>query len=271
MKIFLSILLCLNLLFGLDLLLLSEYKDQNVSGWLLSEKLDGIRAYWDGKNLLSRGGKILHTTSDFTECFPPFALDGELYTKHNDFENIQSIVTDLLPDKDGWSKIKFHVFDLPNASGGLLERLNVLSKFLEISPCKSIKVIKQTPISDINEANIILNKILKDGGEGIVLRNPSTPYEGTRSKNAIKLKAFKDSECKVIKILNGKGRLNGVMGSILCEDLISKKRFKIGSGFSDKQRKNPPKIGSIVTYKFQNLTKNGLPRFPVFLRIRMRL
>ena len=41
-----------------ELLLLETYKDQNISGWLMSEKLDGVRAYWDGEKLISRGGKV---------------------------------------------------------------------------------------------------------------------------------------------------------------------------------------------------------------------
>ena len=77
-----------------ELLKLSEYKGQDVGGWLASEKLDGVRAYWDGRNLLSRNGKILAAPGGWSAHFPPFALDGELYTARGEFEKIQSTVMD---------------------------------------------------------------------------------------------------------------------------------------------------------------------------------
>jgi len=119
---------CLSFAFGagqgkFELLRLSEFKDQNVSGWLASEKRDGVRAYWDGENLLSRQGKRLNAPQSFTKNFPNFALDGELYAKELKFEEIQATVMDKLPDEKAWNRLKFHVFDVPEASGGLLDRL----------------------------------------------------------------------------------------------------------------------------------------------------
>jgi len=61
-----------------NLLLLKVYTDQNVTGWVMSEKLDGIRAYWDGKRLLTRSGKVIHAPDWFLKDYPPFAIDGEL-------------------------------------------------------------------------------------------------------------------------------------------------------------------------------------------------
>ena len=81
-----------------DLLLLKVYKDQNITGWVMSEKLDGIRAYWDGKNLISRGGNIIYAPKWFTKDYPSFELDGELWTKRKDFENISSIVRQYFLD-----------------------------------------------------------------------------------------------------------------------------------------------------------------------------
>ena len=117
-----------------ELLKLSEYKGQNVGGWLASEKLDGVRAYWDGRNLRSRNGKILAAPEGWSAHFPPFALDGELYTARGEFEKIQSIVMDKTPNEAAWSEIKFYVFDVPGASGGLLERLSELEKFILKNP-----------------------------------------------------------------------------------------------------------------------------------------
>ena len=270
-----------------ELLKLSEYKGQNVGGWLASEKLDGVRAYWDGRNLLSRNGKILAAPGAWSAHFPPFALDGELYTARGEFEKIQSIVMDKMPSATAWSEVKFYVFDVPEAGGGLLERLSELEKFIAKNPQagQNLKIIKQIKVKDNVEFEAFAEAVIANGGEGAVVREPSTPYERKRSKNALKYKKFKDAECEVTAINAGTGKYAGLMGSVTCKALsaavsnsdeqndellqpASGVKFKIGSGFSDRDRANPPKIGSIITYKYQNLTAKGVPRFPVFLRVR---
>ena len=279
-RIVFALLVLLNFAFSLNLLRLSEFKDQNVSGWLASEKLDGVRAYWDGENLLSRQGKKLNAPLSFTKNFPKFALDGELYAKELKFEEIQASVMDKLPDEKAWSKLKFHVFDVPEASGGLPRRLEVLAKFLKNEPNQNLIIIKQIKMRDNAQFLKFTESIIAKGGEGAVVREPNAPYERKRSKNALKFKKFKDAECEVITINKGSGKYANLAGSLTCKALGSKDDkekagepkegtiFKIGSGLSDKNRQDPPKIGSIITYKFQNLTANGKPRFPIFLRIR---
>ena len=264
-----------------ELLKLSEYKGQNVGGWLASEKLDGVRAYWDGRNLRSRNGKILAVPEGWSAHFPPFALDGELYTARGEFEKIQSTVMDKTPSATAWSEIKFYVFDVPEASGGLLERLSELEKFIAKNPQagQNLKIIKQVKVKDNSEFEAFAEHIVAKGGEGAVAREPNAPYERKRSKNALKYKKFKDAECEVTAINAGTGKYAGLMGSVTCkvlsaagsnsdEQIAGGVKFKIGSGFSDRDRANPPKIGSIITYKYQNLTAKGVPRFPVFLRVR---
>lgn len=264
-----------------ELLKLSEYKGQNVGGWLASEKLDGVRAYWDGRNLLSRNGKILAAPEAWSAHFPPFALDGELYTARGEFEKIQSIVMDKTPSVTAWSEVKFYVFDVPEAGGGLLERLSELEKFILQNPQsgQNLKIIKQVKVKDNAEFEAFAEAIIANGGEGAVVREPNAPYEQKRSKNALKYKKFKDAECEVTAINAGTGKYAGLMGSVTCKSLGAAGstqdkqiphgvKFKVGSGFSDRNRANPPKIGSIITYKYQNLTAKGLPRFPVFLRVR---
>ena len=264
-----------------ELLKLSEYKGQNVGGWLASEKLDGVRAYWDGRNLLSRNGKILAAPEGWSAHFPSFALDGELYTARSEFEKIQSTVMDKTPSIAAWSEVKFYVFDVPEAGGGLLERLSELKKFILKNPQsgQNLKIIKQIKVKDNSEFEAFAEAVIAKGGEGAVVREPNVPYERKRSKNALKYKKFKDAECEVTAINAGTGKYAGLMGSVTCKALSAAGsssdgqiphgvKFKVGSGFSDEERANPPKIGSIITYKYQNLTAKGLPRFPVFLRVR---
>ena len=89
----------------------------------------------------------------------------------------------------------------------------------------------------------------------------------TRNDDLLKLKTYLDAEARVLKIISGKKKFQGMMGAILVENEEGIK-FKIGSGFSDSTRKNPPAIGSIITYKYYGKTKDNKPRFASFLMIR---
>ncbi len=244
------------------LLLLKTYKEQNISGWVMSEKLDGIRAYWDGKHLISRGGKIIHAPKWFTKNYPPFEIDGELWSKRKDFENISSIVRDKTPSEK-WHEIKHYIFEVPNAKGGLFERL------AKVKPYENniLKIIPQIFIKDKKELKHFLTTIEKKGAEGVVVRDPNALYIGKRTNKALKVKTFLDKECRIIAYNKGHGKYQNMMGSVTCR-MDNNITFKIGSGFTIQERKNPPPIGSLITFKFQEFTKYGKPRFPVFLRIR---
>ncbi len=254
-----------------DLFLLQTYDgSQDVVGWVMSEKLDGVRGIWDGKRLISRSGGILHAPQWFIQNFPPFSLDGELWTKRADFENISSIVRSHKPD-NRWRQIGYHVFEVPHQAGGLLDRLSVLDDYLQHHPNEHLKVIPQTKIHSKSQLQQFLTQINATGGEGVVVRNPLMPYQTGRLSSSLKVKKYRDSECIVRAILPGKGKYTNKMGSLTCEMIepIGNGRvLKIGSGFSDAMRETPPPIGSRITFKYYGLTKNGKPRFPVFLRIR---
>ena len=246
-----------------NLLLLETYKDQNISGWVMSEKLDGIRAYWDGKNLISRGGKIINPPKWFIKNYPPFEVDGELWSKRGDFENISSIVRDKIPSEN-WKQISHYIFEVPNAKGGLFNRLD------KVKPYENdhLKVLEQIFIKDKNDLKEFLKSIENKKGEGVVVRDPNKPYIDKRTSSALKVKSFHDTECKVIGYTKGKGKFENMMGSVICK-LPNSIEFKIGSGFSKKERIYPPKIGTIITFKYKEFTKYGKPRFPVYLRVRV--
>jgi DNA ligase-1 len=245
-----------------NLLLLKVYKDQNITGWVMSEKLDGIRAYWDGKNLLTRSGNIIHAPKWFTKDYPPFEIDGELWTKRKDFENISSIVRDKNPSKE-WMQIKHYIFEVPNTKGGLLERLSNVKPYQN----SIIKIIPQLLIKDKNHLQQFLMDIDSKGGEGVVVRDPKALYIAKRTNKALKVKTFLDKECRIIAHNGGHGKFKGLLGSVTCV-LDNNTTFKIGSGFKLKERKNPPSVGSVITFKYKEFTKYGKPRFPVFLRVR---
>ena len=249
-----------------ELMLLKEWEGQDVSGWLMSEKMDGVRAYWDGQKLISRGGVELSPPAWFTEGFPPFAVDGELWSKRGDFENIISIVKKKEPH-DGWKNIAFYAFDVPSENGGLIQRLVKLEYYLKLNQADYLKVAKQITCKNEEHLKSFFQEIEKGGGEGVVVRNPDTKYVTKRDPSSLKIKSFHDAECEVVEHHKGEGKYKNSFGSLTCktdEGIM----FDIGSGFSESERKNPPAIGSKITYKFQEITKGGKPRFPVYMRMK---
>ena len=226
----------------------------------MSEKLDGVRAYWDGKKLISRSGRVFATPSFFIKEFPKHKLDGELWIKRSSFSQVVSIVNKKEPHA-GWKKITYNIFEVPDAAGNLLERLK------NIKTTKYIKIIKQIKVKNKNHLDEFLKSVELKGGEGIVVRDGALPYFSGRTKNALKVKSYIDEECEVVGHNRGSGKYKDILGSLSCK-MKNNKVIKIGSGFKTLQRENPPKIGAIITFKYYGLTSKGNPRFPIFLRER---
>lgn len=270
---------CACFAFASDILLLNKISEQeiqkkNFNGYLMSEKLDGIRGIWEAGKFKTRQDNPIHTPSYFTYNFPSFKLDGELWIARAKFDEVSALIRSGSLDSSLWKSVTYNVFDVPNACEEfkltpctLSNRLKVLERYLQQNPNPYIKIIKQIPIKDQEHLKEFYKDIIFNKGEGVVIRKDFAPYEKGRSKNALKLKPYEDAECKVIAYTEGKGKFQGKIGALLCQ-MPNDRVIKIGSGLKDKDRENPPKIGSIVTYKFNGLTKNSLPRFPVFLHIR---
>ena len=250
-----------------DLLLLSRYQpDMDINGWYMSEKLDGIRAYWDGRQLLSRKGNPFAAPAWFTADLPPFALDGELWIARQHFEETASITSREQPDP-GWRRISYNIFEVPGAPGGLNARLGRLRHYLAEHPVAHLRIIPQQRCRDTAHLQMFMNSVTKDGGEGVVLRNPVSPYETGRSSNALKVKRFDDMEGRVIGYRPGNGKYSGMTGALWVE-IDGGRRFYVGSGLGDADRLEPPAIGSLITFQYQGFTRRGIPRFPSFLRVR---
>lgn len=226
----------------------------------MSEKLDGIRAYWNGKHLISRGGKIIHAPKWFTKNYPPFEIDGELWIKQGTFVRLSSIVRDKIPS-DEWKEVKHCIFEVPHAKGGLFERLSKVKPYEN----EVIKIIPQIEAENKEHLEKFLKEIEAKGGEGVVVRDPNALYINKRSDKALKVKTFHDTECEVVGYAGGRGKFEGLVGALECK-LSTGVVFRLGTGMSDAQRKNPPLLGASVTFKYQELTKLGKPRFPVFVR-----
>jgi len=249
-----------------DMLLLKVWQpSQAVKGWLMSEKLDGVRARWDGHHLVSRGGHVFASPDWFIKGFPPFALDGELWSKRGDFEHIVSIVRRKQPHT-GWKQITYQIFDVPDQAGGLPQRLKVLQDYLSIHPNTYISIIEQKRCRGKTHLQAWLQQLVGQGAEGVVVRNPATPYHTGRSAGSLKVKPYMDTECAVVGYKPGRGKLKGLTGALLCR-MDDGHVISIGSGLNQSLRVTPPAMGQIITFKYYGLTKKRKPRHPVFLRL----
>jgi DNA ligase-1 len=240
--------------------------DVDLTDWWMSEKLDGVRAYWDGKAFISRQGNVYHAPDFFIEGLPDVPLDGELWLARKAFQRCVSIVR--RQDKsEHWRDIRFLVFDVPAAPGPFEERLEELRDFLSSNRPPFAEVHQHERCRGLDHLREELARIEALGGEGLMLRQPGSRYEAGRSPTLLKVKTFHDAEARVVEHLAGSGRHKGRLGALAVE-LPDGTSFSIGTGFSDAQRENPPAIGSVVTFRYQELSDRGVPRFPSFVRLR---
>ncbi len=237
--------------------------DHDPTDWWMSEKLDGVRAYWDGKQFLSRRNNVYHAPDWFVAGLPAHPLDGELWFARKQFDRASEIArTQGTPDR--WKELKYLVFDAPDAPGPFEDRMkflqdgasawkNPFTTLHDHAPCKGLEHLLEE-----------LDRVTALGGEGLMLRKPKSNYERTRSSTLLKVKRFLDREVIVTDYEAGKGRHKGRVGALWVR-LSNGKECKVGTGLKDKDRDNPPAKGSIITVKYQEETPDGLLRFPVYV------
>ena len=251
-----------------QVLLAQVYKSGiDVTQFLVSEKYDGVRAVWDGKNLVSRQGNIIHSPAWFTKDLPKTPMDGELWLGRGQFDVLSAAVRKDVPIDAEWRNITYNIFELPNAAGTFEQRAKHITEIVKKANLPHLKAVAQFRIKDEAELNDKLKQVVKNGGEGLMLHRADALYETGRSADLLKLKPYFDAEAKVIAHTDGKGKYAGKLGALVVETPEGV-RFKLGTGFTDAQRSNPPKIGSTVTYTYKDTTKNGKPKFASFLRVR---
>lgn len=251
-----------------DLLLANIYTPGiDVVDYWVSEKLDGVRAYWDGQRLISRGGHPIHAPGWFVAGFPPVPLDGELWMGRGQFDRTSGAVRQAVPDQAAWGDIRYMVFELPGADGTFGQRLGTLARLVAGSTSPYLAVVEQVRATDHASLMSRLDAVVAAGGEGLMLHRDASPYHGARSDDLLKVKPYLDGEARVVALLPGKGRLEGILGALLVEEPDGT-RFRVGTGFTDAQRAAPPPIGSVITFKYHGRTANGVPRFASFLRTR---
>lgn len=241
-----------------------------LAGYWVSEKYDGVRGYWDGKDLRTRGGERIAAPAWFTKPLPPMPMDGELWGGHGRFQQTVSTVRSQAPSDAAWREIRFMVFDLPAAPGDFDARLAALRALLPIVSAPWIVLVPQQRASTHEALQELLDKTVRLGGEGLMLHRGGSLYRAERNNDLLKFKPFDDADAQVIGHVPGRGKHAGRMGALEVR-AADGRRFRLGTGFTDAQREQPPPIGSWVSYRYSGLNDSGLPRFARFLRVRKDL
>ncbi len=249
---------------GPPLLLAHSFElTQDPTGWWMSEKLDGVRAYWDGSRFVSRLGNAFHPPDWFVKGYPSIPLDGELFGGRKKFQRTVGLVK--RQDKsDLWKELAYVVFDAPAVEGPFERRLEECKAHVR---GEFARVHEHAPCEGIDHLKSELARVEALGGEGLMLRKPGSRYEVGRSSTLLKVKTFHDAEARVVGHVAGAGRHKGRLGALMVS-MPDGTRFKVGTGFSDDERRNPPAVEAIITYRYQELSDGGVPRFPSYVGVR---
>ena len=233
----------------------------------VSEKYDGVRGFWDGRSLRTRGGATVAAPAWFTAGWPETPMDGELWAGRGRFGHAQSTTRQQQPDEAAWRQMRFMVFDLPTHGGPFDKRLSALRVLVERLGQPWVQAVPQRRVATEAALQALLRRTVRAGGEGLMLHRGASLYRAGRSDDLLKLKEHEDAEARVLAHLPGKGRHAGRMGALWVE-MPTGQRFRLGAGFSDADRDHPPPVGAWVTYRFQGTHDGGLPRFASYLRVR---
>lgn len=245
-------------------MLAKTWSGSDPSGWWMSEKLDGVRALWNGYRLTTRTGSEIHAPESFVASLPVgVSLDGELWAGRGTFQQVSGAYRRI--DQAAWKPIRYAVFDAPEASGGFEKRQQLLREVLAGSTGPAF-VLEQRRCGSRDELTAMLSDIVYGGGEGVMLREPGSAYEPKRSASLLKVKTFEDAEATVIGHEPGTGRNSSGVGALVAR-MQDGTVFRVSSGLTDSLRRKPPLVGTVFTFKFQQMTDAGVPRFPSFLRI----
>jgi len=235
--------------------------------YLVSEKYDGVRAIWDGKILRFRSGRPVNAPAWFFAKLPAQVLDGELWLARGRFEALSGIVRKTEPQNEEWRQIKYMVFELPDGPGDFAERAARIREIIAKTNWPQLVAVEQFRIANRAALKKKLDEVVRGGGEGLMLHLAEAPYLTGRSDVLLKLKPLQDSEAEVIAHVAGKGKYTGMLGGLRVR-MPDGRVFVIGTGFTDEVRRNPPPVGTIVTYSYRGMTVSGLPRFASYLRVR---
>ena len=238
----------------------------DVTHYLVSEKLDGVRAHWDGQVLRTRSGQIINAPSWYIENFPAQPLDGELWAGRGQFEWLSGVVRRQRPDDD-WRQVRYMIFELPEAPGDFRSRVHSMQRIVVEAGVPWLQVVEQFEVRDRQELEQKLARMVKAGAEGLMLHRADALYSTGRSDDLLKMKPLHDAEATIIAHLPGRGKYRGMLGALRVRTDAGVE-FSLGSGLTDAVRRHPPPIGTLITYRYRDLTDRGVPRFASYHRVR---
>ena len=247
---------------------INYHQELDISSYYVSEKLDGVRAIWTGSKLVTRSGRVLNAPDWFTSELPDTSVEGELWAGRGQFSKVQRTVLDTVPDDEQWLDIHYMLFDAPGHMGKFEQRYQFLTAFCESISGTHLRCVEQMSFDTHKDLQHYLGSLTSAGSEGLMLKQKGELYHPGRNASLVKVKNVQDAEAIVVGYKPGKGKYEGKMGAILVE-LSDGARFYIGSGFTDAERSDPPKLGDMVTFEHNGWTENGIPRFARYHRIRL--
>lgn len=250
----------------------SDLSQLDLSRYLVSEKLDGVRAFWSGRAMFTRRGQPIHLPDGFAAQLPQRALDGELWMARGRFDAASAAVRRQQPQEGEWRQMHYMLFELPGAEGSFEQRAQTLQALAAESLTNSrsdwrgLQALPQERVADLADLRQRLATLVRGGGEGLVLHEAAAGYQTGRQPVLLKLKPQDDDEALVLAHVPGEGRLSGLLGAVRVRNSAGAV-FLLGTGFTDAQRRMPPPLGATITYRYRGLTSKGLPRFASFLRV----
>ncbi|BDU55655.1 MULTISPECIES: DNA ligase [unclassified Limnohabitans] len=241
--------------------------NEKLTDYWVSEKYDGIRGYWDGRQLLSRSGKALNPPNWFVQTWPTQPFEGELWAGLGQFEQAASVIQQKQASDSAWRAMRFMIFDAHTPTQAFAERIVRYQNIVKQIGKPWVQAVTQSQVPSHAALKAMLSKTVQAGGEGLVLHLGSSLYQSGRNSDVLKVKLHADAEAKVVSHEAGQGKHAQRLGALWVETPQGL-RFKLGTGYTDAQRENPPDVGQWVTYRYRGLTDQGVPRFASFVRIR---
>ena len=273
---------------------------------LASAKLDGVRATFSDGKLFSRSMKPIPNRA-IQKYFSELAsvvncLDGELLVGAHDNNVYRRTMSAVMShDGDPMPDLVWWIFDQVRTNEPFEERLSrAAQRIYGKHDCTAVKILNHKYVHTPEEVLAHHAKMIDQGHEGLVLRDPQGQYKQGRStlneQGMIKVKVFNDSEAVVLGVVElmhndneqtvseiglskrsshkaGK-RASGMMGALQVRDCVTGVEFEIGTGFTDVDRRamwvHPP-VGELVKYKYFAYGVKDRPRHPVFLGYRAKI
>jgi DNA ligase len=277
-------------------------RKKDLTGYWISEKYDGARAYWNGKDFVSRKGNVFEAPDWFKKGLPDYPLDGELWLGYGKVHEGNGLLNTKDPSQaERWKDMRFLIFDAPGLDLPFEERVAFIEQNLPEGSHPYSRPVKHAKAESNAQVLALLGEVQARGGEGLVAREPGSLYENKRSMSLLKIKTFYDAEAVVVgyKMPNrkieygsaavraaqlGADGVRSLRARILVDTLpdihreesaasaVAVDTVLLGAEFGitaqGKLQKDPPRPGTVVNFKYMELSPNHVPRHPTWLGVR---